>query len=182
MNDEKVYIPMEHRIFGHDGETWKSVIGYEGVYEVSNMGRVARILKSGDAKVLNASDSSGIGRIVNLCAAGKSRKLSVSTIVAMAFLNAKVTQHLRRIDGDVLNDRVDNLEPVRRKSGCKNQDPGKKIKGVWPERRNGVILRWVAQFKDRIEHFTNRQEAVRQRDRWQREFTEECKRRYKGGT
>jgi hypothetical protein len=185
MSEEKqkpVLISVQHRVLGHDGESWKSVPGFEGLYVVSNMGRVARILKSGDSKVLNPSGNSGIGRVVGLYSGGKSKILAVSNIVAMAFLGTKVTRRIRRIDGNLLNDCLDNLEPCRKKSGCRNQDPGKKVKGVWPEKRNGVIFRWIAQFKGTTDSFSNRQEAVRARDRWKREYlADRAKRRAERG-
>ena len=57
------------------------------------------------------------------------------------------------------------------KSVCQN-DYGPKVKGVWPEKRNGRIAQWIAQFGTSIGSFRNKQAAVRQRRQWEQEDIE----------
>lgn len=100
---------MEIRI----GEIWKSIEGYEDLYEVSNKGRVRN--KSG--LILKGSTSATGGyRTVVLCKNGKKRGFGVHRLVAKAFVenprNANVVNHL---DENKTNNNADNLEWVTQK-------------------------------------------------------------------
>lgn len=90
-------------------EEWRPVKGYEGLYEVSNMGRV-KSLHYGKERILRPSDNSTGYRIVELAKQAPKRKL-VHRLVAEAFIpspmNLPVVNHL---DGDKHNNCVSNLE------------------------------------------------------------------------
>lgn len=102
-------------------EIWKDVVGYENIYEVSNLGRVKmlkRIVNAGNGSVLNLKESIKslhlVGRgykAVNLCKDGNKKPNYIHRLVAQAFIpnphNKKTVNH---IDGDKLNNKVDNLE------------------------------------------------------------------------
>lgn len=101
-------------------ELWKPVVGYEGLYEVSNLGRI----KSLDRIVTN---SNGVkitkkGRLlklqksihgylyVALSKSGKSKPISVHRYVAEAFLERKEGKaFVDHIDTDKTNNRASNL-------------------------------------------------------------------------
>ena len=106
-------------------EFWKSVIGYEGMYEVSNTGNVrsvdrqvstnikfntSRIIKG---KTLNMNLKHTGYYSVDLCKNGKVKTESVHRLVAIAFIpnpnSSKVVNHINGIKTD---NRVENLEWV----------------------------------------------------------------------
>lgn len=91
-----------------DGEVWRSVIGYEGIYDVSDIGNVRRC---STGRILKQwSDQQGRSQ-VTLRLRGKCRRHLVSHLVADAFLPVKgptdtVVRHLNDIPSD---NRVVNL-------------------------------------------------------------------------
>ena len=40
-------------------EIWKDIIGYEGLYKVSNQGKVKRLYRNGDEKILKVGKATG---------------------------------------------------------------------------------------------------------------------------
>lgn len=64
-------------------EQWKPVIGHEGLYEVSGLGRVRR---KGSGKVMNLTPDKKGYRRVTLCKEGKHSKRLVHRLVAEAFV------------------------------------------------------------------------------------------------
>lgn len=101
-------------------EVWKPIMGYEGLYEVSNLGRV----KSLDRMVINYRGSfirkGEIKAICNLskgykgvllCKDGKQKTHKVHRLVAEAFLpNPDNLPQVNHKDEDKTNNRVENLE------------------------------------------------------------------------
>ena len=90
-------------------EVWKDVIGFEGKYEVSNLGKVRN---KKNLRVLKAQDHNGYERVY-LNDGQKQRKLRVHRIVAKVFLNPpehpKQTM-INHKDSNRSNNNVDNLE------------------------------------------------------------------------
>lgn len=105
-------------------EVWKSTPDYEGLYQVSNHGRVrslprtTRFIRNGKevqgafpGKILSAAVRHGGGHLyVDLCKEGKVRKWYVHTLVLTAFVGPRPDgmECLHR-DGDPTNNRVENL-------------------------------------------------------------------------
>ena len=88
-------------------EEFRDIPGYEGVYEVSNLGRVRR-----NGKILKPiKDKDGYLR-VNLCKNGIRRTSSlIHRLVALAFLhNPDNKPQINHKDEDKTNNAVDNLE------------------------------------------------------------------------
>lgn len=90
-------------------EEWRPVKGYEGLYEVSNMGRV-KSLHASQGRILKQGTSHGY-MLVNLCKDGICNMKQVHRLVATAFIrnpnNYEVVNHK---DGNKKNNTVDNLE------------------------------------------------------------------------
>jgi len=104
-------------------EIWKSIKGFEGLYEVSNLGRVKSYRVSCNGKIIKNRISKGGYYIVGLCFNGKQSTKAVHKLVAIAFLNhtpngyKEVVDH---IDNFKLNNRVDNLQLItQRQNSCK---------------------------------------------------------------
>lgn len=94
-------------------EIWKDVKGYEGLYQVSNLGRIKSFnyMNTGKEKILkNRLDKGGYYSIV-LYKNGKYINKKVHRLVAEAFIpNLDNLPQVNHKDENKLNNRVDNLE------------------------------------------------------------------------
>lgn len=103
-------------------EEWRPVVGFEGYYEVSSLGRICR-MKGGrgtrSGRLLKTDGKLWVGyHSVNLrLSAVRGGRIHVHIVVALAFHGSKPTpQHeVNHKDGNKLNNRADNLEWVTRK-------------------------------------------------------------------
>lgn len=99
-------------------ELWKPVVGYEGLYEVSNLGRVKSLPRKGTKGGLltpSYSNSKHYAHIP-LTKNGELRTTSLHRVVASAFVpNPENKSQVNHINGDKTNNRADNLEWVTNK-------------------------------------------------------------------
>lgn len=98
-------------------EEWRDVVGYEGRYQVSNIGGVRSIAGAvrGGGNTLSGSSSGRYLRVVLYDTAGKPHHKSVHVLVACAFIGP--APHLHEInhkDGNGFNPTLENLEYVTR--------------------------------------------------------------------
>ena len=94
-------------------ETWKDVVGYEGLYEVSNLGNVRSLNWRGTrcARMLCKRPNNYGYLCVLLSSKNVSKKLTVHRLVASAFLdNPSEFSDVNHIDEDKTNNSVWNLE------------------------------------------------------------------------
>ena len=106
-------------------EVWKEIKGYEGLYQVSNLGRVKscdKIVKcgSGSKRMPSRILSQYISKLhggtykqcnVHLRANGEDKKFIVARLVAQAFIpNPNDLPQVNHKDEDPTNNHVDNLE------------------------------------------------------------------------
>ena len=95
------------------GEIWKDIEGYEGLYQVSNMGNVKSLNynHTGKEKILKGIDT-GIGYLqLHLCKDGKRKNYFVHQLVATAFCeNQEGYTEVNHINEDKSDNRADNLE------------------------------------------------------------------------
>ena len=102
-------------------EIWKNISGYDGLYQISNFGRIKN--SKGNIKISQKQNSGYL--IVHLYKDGKRKALLVHRIVAETFLtNSNHKKEVNHINGDKNNNRVDNLEWVTPKE---NQRHSRKI-------------------------------------------------------
>lgn len=107
-------------------EVWKDIKGYEGIYQVSNLGRIKRVCRFVSGKHLREKILKG-GIYPNGYHFVCLRKNGVNTnhlshrLVANAFVNnSRGVSDVNHIDGDKLNNRADNLEWVTRSENLKH--------------------------------------------------------------
>ena len=98
-------------------EEWKSVVGYEGLYEVSSYGRVRsldrydRMNRFWKGRILNLCTDGGGYLFVALSSNGKEKNYLVHRMVAQAFIpNPDNLPEVNHKDEDKMNNSVDNLE------------------------------------------------------------------------
>ena len=100
-------------------ENWKAVNGYEGLYEVSDKGRVKGLKRNRILK--NIVDSLGYVR-VSLCKENKIKAHKIHRLVAEHFLKPSEYKIVNHIDGNKENNSVENLEwcshSANRKHAC----------------------------------------------------------------
>ena len=147
-------------------EIWKDIKDYEGLYRVSNLGRI-KSLKFGKERILKVTLNS-IGYVsVNLSKYGKRKSITAHQLVAMAFLNHKPCGHkivVDHIDNNKENDKLYNLQLIsNRENTIKDTKRGSsKYVGVsWHKNIN----KWRAgiYIKGKIKHlgyFTDEKEAA----------------------
>jgi len=104
-----------------EGEIWRPVYGYEGLYEVSNFGKVRSVNRwvpngkggtiSLNSVALRPSVNTFGYFMVNLCKCGKTNTRLVHRLVASSFLkNEHGKKIVNHIDGNKKNNYVSNLE------------------------------------------------------------------------
>lgn len=108
-------------------EEWRDVVGYEGVYQVSSLGRVRRIVtKTGKPKTHyltpSARPSSGYP-YVNLSLNRVLKSMNVHRLVGMAFLGEPPTDNaeIRHINGNRHDNRAENLRWDYRRGHLHNE-------------------------------------------------------------
>lgn len=114
-------------------ETWKPVIGYEGIYEISNTGLVKSLSRNKHCghemskpqitkeRILTIrTDRLGYTR-VKLSKNGVSKLLYLHRLIAKAFIeNPKSSKEVNHIDGDKSNNEISNLEWCTRSENLKH--------------------------------------------------------------
>lgn len=102
-------------------EVWKDIPGYEGYYQVSNLGRVKSLARMVSRKnqpdcpieercLKQRTGKNGYNYVV-LSKEGKPKTALIHRMVATAFVkNPKGQKIVNHIDGDKQNNRFDNLE------------------------------------------------------------------------
>lgn len=95
-----------------DIERWVPVRGYEGLYEVSDLGRVRSLPRPGTRGVVLRPDVGGPGYpAVRLFRQGKKTHLNVHSLVAVAFLGPRPAGgECRHLNGDQTDNRLVNLQ------------------------------------------------------------------------
>ena len=98
-------------------EIWKDCKGYEGLYQVSNLGRVWSVRKQ---KYLNPwLDSSGYWTVELRALNGKRKSEKVHRLVALAFIeNPNNLPQVNHKDENKQNNSVENLEWCDAKYNC----------------------------------------------------------------
>ena len=116
-------------------EEWRDVIGYEGLYQVSNFGNVR-----GKRGNLSTADMLGYKRVV-LYKDKKKKSLLVHRLVAHAFIGDNNGLHVNHIDMVRHNNNVENLEYVTHRENLTHGKVGSNLVGCYFDRKHN---RWQA--------------------------------------
>lgn len=139
-------------------EEWKDIAGYEGLYKVSNMGKVKSLPKfgNGDGKsdrVLKVDVSKKTATNyyrVTLSKNGKTKRFQVHRLVAGSFIeNTSNKPYVNHIDNNGENNQVDNLEWVTHSENMiHSQRQGRQFANQSKAgKAAGVVLASKAKFK-----------------------------------
>ncbi len=128
-----------------ENEIWKDIPNYEGLYQVSDFGRVKSFRKLKE-KILKPTKN-GIGYMkVILYKSDTKKQITVHQLVSIAFLNHAQNGNklvIDHINDDKTDNRLENLQIVtHRFNSCKTQGKySSKYKGVsWLKDRN----KWIS--------------------------------------
>lgn len=102
-------------------EVWRDIQGYEGLYQVSNLGRVRSLDRWVDrtnqpgyflqGKILKPRTGKNGYKYVVLCSRCEHRTFTIHRLVALAFVsNPNGFNVVNHIDGNKTNNAVDNIE------------------------------------------------------------------------
>lgn len=157
-------------------EIWKSIEGYEGLYEISNYGRV----KSLERKILAgkgcnhkyntlkeryiATKCYGKYPAVVLCKNGITKRQTIHRLVARAFLpNPNNLPCINHKDENKLNNRADNLEWCSYKYNNEYHNRVQKCKSKISSTLKGrpLSFKWTDEQKKRISESVKRSWIIR---------------------
>jgi hypothetical protein len=104
-------------------EIWKDLIGFEGFYKISNLGRIKSIDRYVNSSLKNQKSVLRIGKIlklsldrygylkVNIRKNNIKKNITIHRAVALTFIkNTKNLEQVNHIDGNKQNNYVENLE------------------------------------------------------------------------
>jgi hypothetical protein len=103
-------------------EIWKDIKGYEGHYQVSNLGRVKSLKNNKELIMTNIKSNLGYLR-VKLSKDGKIKGFPVHRLVGLNFLDlVNGKNEINHIDGDKKNNHLSNLEWCNRSENMRHAD------------------------------------------------------------
>ena len=144
-------------------EEFRNISGYEGYYQVSNIGRVRSLerrvpFRNGfrhlKERILKQTKDSNGYNVVGLNKYGACSVFMVHQLVAIAFLNHKPCGHkvvVDHIDNNPLNNRLDNLQLISQRENSSKDKIGYTSRFIGVSKHRG---KWRASihFKGKMNH------------------------------
>lgn len=109
----------------NETEIWRDIKGFEGSYQISNLGRVKSLARRGNwrEKILIANINIYGYLVVGLCKKGKQKRKSIHRLLAEAFIdnpqNLPTVDHINR---NRLDNRIQNLRWASYRTQALNRD------------------------------------------------------------
>ena len=104
-------------------EIWKAIVNYEGLYEVSNLGRVRN---SRTGKILKPYENGRGYLIIGLYKDSKKECFQVHRLTATAFIpNPQNLETVNHINHSKIDNRVENLEWLSLEDNIRDEQKGK---------------------------------------------------------
>lgn len=127
-------------------EIWKDINGYEGLYQISNLGKVKSIISN---KILKGNENAEY-IYVTLCKNGKQKIKKIHRLVAEAFIdNPNNYLYINHKDENKKNNIVNNLEwctkAYNNNYGTRNERMSKnksKYKIIQKDKEGKIIKKW----------------------------------------
>jgi len=126
-------------------EIWRDVLGYENMYQVSNLGNVKSLGNDENRKekiLKQGIDTNGY-KYMTLCKNGNKKVFKAHKLVAMAFLNhipdGTMKLVIDHINNNPLDNRLENLQVITQRQNLSKDKKNKtsKYTGVsWSKARN----------------------------------------------
>lgn len=142
-------------------ENWKPIKGYEGLYEISDWGRVKSLARVGNKQrttdiIMKLNKGKNGYLLVGLCRNGRVATKSVHRLVAETFVpNTERKGFVNHIDADKTNNRACNLEWVTRQENERHAwEMGLKERIRETSKRNLEKARKCLDKKIPVEQFT----------------------------
>ena len=128
-------------------EVWKDIKGYEGIYKVSNLGRIYSVHRYNRGRIFGDKIKKPLvdnrsRYTVSLNKNGKYRIFVLARLVAEAFVenpNPKIYTEVNHLDENPANNRAENLEWCTHKYNCNYGTRIKRIK----EKQNIAVLQFT---------------------------------------
>jgi hypothetical protein len=94
-----------------ENESWLAVVGYEGLYEVSDAGRVRSLPRNGTRGTILSPDVHPFGYpCVRLSRNNRKKRFAVHKLAATAYLGTRAeSQECRHLNGNPADNRPENL-------------------------------------------------------------------------
>ena len=127
-------------------EEWKDIKDYEGLYQVSNWGKILSLnyRNTGKPRLMNTGTDKDGYLVVYLSKNGEDKLCKVHRLVAQTFIpNPDNLPQVNHKDEDKTNNRVENLEW---KSPKDNSNHGTRTERVAKANANGIRSKPVLQF------------------------------------
>lgn len=98
-------------------EIWRPIKGYEGLYEISNLGKIKSNFRQGSTTDFLKISNNGNGyMMVRLCKNGKAKKYYLHRLLAQTFIdNPEDKPQVNHINENRSDNRLENLEWVTQK-------------------------------------------------------------------
>lgn len=143
-------------------EIWKDIPNYEGMYQVSNLGRVKSFVTK-NVKILKQTKLKSNYYKVGLFKYGVLKNIQTHQLVAMAFLNhipcgfGIVVDH---IDNNGLNNKLENLQLISHRENISKSSNGfSKYVGVSKQKNKWVALIRISGVKKYLGSYNTEIEA-----------------------
>jgi hypothetical protein len=163
-------------------EEWKDIVGYEGLYKVSNFGRVksSNYNHTGEEKVLKPVKHANGYLYVDLWKNNKKKRFSVHRLVMQTFIENPLNKpYINHIDCDRQNNCVDNLEWCTAEENMQYASKLGRLKSVENGKKSSKPVIAINLTTKKEIYFNSQNEAARQLNLYQGSINRVLKGKYK---